>query len=139
MVDPVSACTTPPNAHLNCCTVASCDDGASAGAALAAGSIDCQQRLSSSGTFAGSGLTLNGAFTYCAGLGAGWRLPTKGEALRIPSTSTNTTACKAPIPGTWTTWTSTCTGSGKANYVTSFGPAGSSNITGSSIGVICIR
>jgi hypothetical protein len=51
--------------------------------------------------------------SYCARLGSGWRLPTKGEALQIRSSPN---VCRTPVSD-WQTWTTTCAGAGLAWYV----------------------
>jgi hypothetical protein len=56
--------------------------------------------------------------SYCEGLGSGYRLLTKGEALKIAS---NPAICRTSLPSNWYTWTSTCAGAGLAWYVVSDG------------------
>ena len=86
------------------CTAADADDGTSAAAGLGASSLDCQYYRSSA-------LEWATAMSYCAGLGSGWRLASKGEALKIASSSY---VCRTPLSGAWWTWIRTCAGAGLA-------------------------
>jgi hypothetical protein len=87
------------------CLTVDTDDGTTAAAALTAGSLACSFDDSKKRTWAE-------AAASCAARGAGWRLPTKAEALRIlqePSLCrTGADASAAPIA--WITWTTTCNG-----------------------------
>lgn len=83
------------------CTAVACDDDEAASNRLSAGSLDC--------FYAGGGSkTWADARAYC--LGAGFRLPTKGEADALVA---NPSICATPIrdPGgsaVWGAWTGTC-------------------------------
>jgi hypothetical protein len=94
---------------LNTCGEPTCDDGTTAAANLGAGAFECQYRSNASNWAT--------AISYCAGLGSGWRLPTKGEALRIASSPN---VCRTPLSAAWATWTRTCAGAGLAWSVNDF-------------------
>jgi hypothetical protein len=87
------------------CLTVDPDDGSTAAAALTTGSLACSFDASKKRAWAD-------AAASCAARGAGWRLPTKAEALRIlqePSLCrTGADASAAPIA--WITWTTTCNG-----------------------------
>jgi hypothetical protein len=74
--------------------------------------------------------------SYCAGLGSGWRLPSKGEALKIASSPS---VCRTPLSGGWNTWTRTCAGAGLACYVYFSGFTSQSYVVNSSYGALCVR
>jgi hypothetical protein len=75
--------------------------------------------------------------SYCAGLGSGWRLPSKGEALKIASSSN---VCRTSLSGEWQTWTRTCAGAGLAWGVDSFGSTGQFSVVNNvSFGALCVR
>jgi hypothetical protein len=74
--------------------------------------------------------------SYCAGLGSGWRLPTKGEALKIASSPN---VCRTPLPGVWVTWTSTCSGAGLAWNVDDSGGTGQGNVDDGNGYALCVR
>jgi hypothetical protein len=57
------------------------------------------------------------ADAYCVGKGAGWRLPTKDEALAI----TGASYCLRAWPNGWQTWTSGLDAAGKATVVSHLG------------------
>jgi hypothetical protein len=103
------------------CAVATCDDGTSAASSLGAGSLRCI-----AARVGNVGRNWADAMSYCPGLGAGFRLATKGEALKIASSPS---VCSEPLPGGWRTWTSTCAGAGRAWLVnTSTGNTGQGNV-----------
>lgn len=81
---------------------ASSDDGTAAAAGLTSASLDCQ--------VGPNARSWPAAFSYCNGLGGGYRLPTKGELEKIAS---NPAICRIQLPDC-TAWTSTCAGGGKA-------------------------
>ena len=91
---------------LTTCSAATCDDGTSAAASLGAATLDCQYRSTTS--------NWADAMSYCAGLGSGWRLPSKGEALKIVSSPN---VCRTSFAADWFSWTSTCAGARLAWYV----------------------
>ncbi len=109
------------------CSAATCDDGTSAAASLGAASLDCQYRS--------SGSNWATAMSYCAGLGSGWRLPSKGEALKIASSSN---VCRTSLSGSWYTWTRTCAaGAGLAWGVSSNGNTDQRGVA--SYNALCVR
>jgi len=69
-------------------------------------SFDCSYRNSLSNQA--------GALSYCEGLGGGYRLVTKDEALAIAA---NPSLCRSGLPSSWATWTSTSAGAGLAWFV----------------------
>lgn len=93
------------------CAAQSCDDGTIAAANLGAASLDCQYQSSLQPTW-------TAAMSYCAGLGSGWRLPSKEEARKI---AVSPSVCRTPISVTWATWTSTCAEARRAWSVSSNG------------------
>ncbi len=121
----------------NTCTVpfdcagsfASSDDGTAAAAGLTSASLDCQVEPNARSWPA--------AFSYCNGLGGGYRLPTKGEFLAIAS---NAAVCRTQIIGGFGGWTSTCAGGGKAWVGYTYGHGPDQHAVGSEAGVaICVR
>jgi hypothetical protein len=103
------------------CAVATCDDGTSAASSLRAGSLRCI-----AARVGNVGRNWADAMSYCPGLGAGFRLATKGEALKIASSPS---VCIEPLPGGWRTWTSSCAGAGRAWLVnTSTGNTSQGNV-----------
>jgi hypothetical protein len=87
------------------CLTVDTNDGTTAAAALTSGSLECSFDASKKRAWAD-------AATSCAARGAGWRLPTKAEALRILQEPTlcRTGADASAAPIAWITWTSTCNG-----------------------------
>jgi hypothetical protein len=110
------------------CTAASCDDGTSAAASLTSGSLDC--------SFWSSYSTWASAVSYCEGLGGGYRLPTKGEALKIAS---NPAICRTSLTPFWITWTSACAGAGVAWYVSYNDVTLQANVNSSAPAALCVR
>ncbi len=88
---------------LSTCSAPTCDDGMNAAASLPESALECHYRASTS--------TWNTAVEYCLGLGSGWRLPTKGEAMRISGLGN---LCRSPVAAFAGTWTLTCAGAGAA-------------------------
>jgi sulfatase modifying factor 1 len=114
---------------LNTCSAASCDDGTAIAASLANATLDCQYR---SGTTSWSR-----AMSYCEDLGAGWRLPSKGEAARIASSPS---VCRISLSGVWGTWTRTCSAAATAWRVSSSGNTVQTNVDNTSLGnTLCVR
>lgn len=87
------------------CARPSCDDGATAAAQLTNWSLDCVQAASS------PRFSHMQAVRVCEGIGAGYRLPTKGEVFAIER---NPRICVGRLPMDWSTWTSTCSGVSEA-------------------------
>jgi hypothetical protein len=120
--------------RLSRCDAPTCDDGTGAAATLGALSLDCRYRASVSNWAT--------AFVYCAGLGSGWRLPTKGEALKIAASPT---VCQTPVPDGWFTWTNTCAGAGLAWRVLNVSRDGAlggeayENVVGYNTFTLCVR
>jgi hypothetical protein len=111
------------------CVAAATDDGTSAAASLSAGGLECAHRTTRS--------SWSSAVGHCAGLGGGFRLPTKAEALRIAS---NPLLCRTALPANWYTWTSSCAGAGLAWWVYFDGNTGSDNTdTGTDDAACCVR
>jgi len=110
------------------CTQSDADDGSSAAATLGAASLDCQYRSTRS--------TWANAMSYCAGLGSGWRLPSKGEALKIASSPN---VCRTALPATWYTWTRTCAGAGLAWGVNGNGLAYQGGVDNGYFYALCVR
>jgi hypothetical protein len=112
------------------CTASDADDGTAGAASLGTASIDCQ--------FYSIGSNWVTAMSYCAGLGGGWRLPTKGEALKIAAT--NRGVCRTQFSAGWYSWTKTCAGAGLAWGVSSGGQAVRTDTRStSSYAAICVR
>ncbi len=114
---------------LNTCSLPTCDDGTSVAPNLGAGALDCHYRFSPSNWVA--------AMTYCTSLGNGWRLPTKGEALKLAASPN---VCRTPLSAGWYTWTTTCSGAGMAWNVYGFGNLGAyqDSVDGNNYAV-CVR
>jgi hypothetical protein len=74
--------------------------------------------------------------SYCAGLGSGWRLPSKGEALKIASSPS---VCRTLLSGGWYTWTRTCAGAGVAWGVDGLGDTGQHRVDGNGNDALCVR
>lgn len=98
---------------LSTCRAATCDDGVLSASKLGRASLDCVVNAASPVL-----RTWSEAANYCASLGAGYRLPTKGEALQI---AYEPTVCATPLPRGWYTWTATCAMSEQAWCVTFYG------------------
>ncbi len=117
------------------CSEPSCDDGSRFAESLADGSLECQ--------FNGFMTDWYEAMRYaCAGFGTGYRLATRGEALRIAA---NPRICR-PINGVcprldwmWWAWTSTCVEGGHA-WVVGFSGLTYSGYGGGGHGfALCVR
>ena len=114
---------------LNTCSAASCDDGTAIAASLTNATLDCQYR---SGT-----TTWSRAMSYCEELGAGWRLPSKGEAAQIASSPS---VCRISLSGVWGTWTRTCSAAATAWRVSSSGNTVQTSVHNTSLGnTLCVR
>lgn len=126
---PVDAAPPSADAGLRC-TAAATDDGTAEASTLAARNISCHFRSNEVGW--------EGAAAYCAGFGSGWRLASKGVALKIAS---NPEVCRIAVSTPWHSWTSTCAGGNLAWAVQSNGNSGRSSTTGGTIGVgvLCVR
>lgn len=110
------------------CTAAFPDDGTSGAASLGAASLDCQLRS--------TGSNWPAAMSYCAGIGTGWRLTTKGEALKIASSPN---VCRTALPASWFTWTRTCARAGRAWLVSNYGGTSQGSVDNSYISALCVR
>ena len=126
---PVDAAAPSADAGLRC-TAAAADDGTAEAATLAARNISCHFRSNAVGWEA--------AATYCAGFGSGWRLASKGVALKVAS---NPEVCRVAVSAPWLSWTSTCAGGNLAWVVQSSGNNSPVSTTGGTIGVgaLCVR
>jgi len=115
----------------NTCTAADADDGTTAAARLGPGSLDCRYDNSKDRTWAS-------AVSYCAALGSGWRLASKGEALKIAGSPS---VCRTLLPSSWYAWARSCAGEGKAWVVFSNGHKYESSVddSGKDDGALCIR
>jgi hypothetical protein len=80
------------------------DDGTARAASLTVASVAC--------SFDATKQSWAAAMESCARRGAGWRLPTKQEALKLLADPTlcRSGADAAAAPIGWTTWTTTCAG-----------------------------
>lgn len=109
------------------CVSAATDEGVVAASTLAIASRDCAY-LTTASDWAS-------ALNLCAALGADYRLPTKGEVLKIVSVPT---ICRSSLPAGWFTWTSTCASSGQAWSATGTGTSARNNVTDTKPS-LCIR
>lgn len=112
---------------LTTCESSTCDDGTNSATSLGASSLDCLLDMSPRDWAA--------TMSHCAELGAGWRLASKGEALKIASSPN---VCRTPLSGGWTTWTRTCVGAGMAWDVSIGGGTGRSRVAGL-LNALCVR
>jgi hypothetical protein len=110
------------------CTAASCDDGTVEASAIAYGTLDCQLVVGSANWRA--------ALDSCARLGSGWRVPTRGDAIKI---ARSPAVCRVPVTEAWGAWTRTCADAGRAWFVTDGGVATSTAVGDALARALCIR
>ncbi len=117
---------------LDCTTSGpSSDDGAAAAASLASCSLDCSF---SERNCANVNRAWAEARDYCTSIG--YRLPTKGEVLRIRQ---EPSLCRTSLPQSWGTWSSTCGGSSKAWLWSYLGYDLTPPTADGMFGVLCVR
>ncbi len=113
------------------CVAKATDDGSSSAASLTSGSLVCSYRSGYSDWAS--------AMSYCKGLGGGYRLPTRGEAVKIVASWASDRICRIPPGPSWGTWTSTCAGPGLAWVVDYSAGTGQSSVGPNSSGALCVR